>query len=377
MDKRSIYFKLFVLLISLLIFHSTSGRLINFDKQAPKGTIKTIKANNGDVVDCVNIHEQPAFEHPSLKRHKLQIEPSHYARIHRNESMLSKIFQPWQCPQGSIPIRRQVNTDTHKLRKSKSTPPASYNNGHQYSVTQLFYGSPAIQGAYATIDIWKPSLAIPASDFSLTQIWVTSGSGSLLNTMEVGWQVFPGRTGDAQPRFFIFWTADAYNATGCYDLTCPGFVQTNNQYSPGMALQPSVYQGVQYEFVLQIEKDQQSGNYWLYIYGTAIGYWPSSIFNSLQQGADTVEWGGEIYDSSGSDGFHTLTQMGSGYFPSQGYGIASYVRNLTYIDSSYNVVPVSRSSLQAYAPAPNCYNYQFEQSPDGSLSFFYGGPGCN
>ncbi|GAB4850436.1 hypothetical protein Ancab_029740, partial [Ancistrocladus abbreviatus] len=78
--------------------------------------------------------------------------------------------------------------------------------------------------------------------------------------------------------------------------------------------------------------EQSTGNWWLYLWSTPIGYWPQSIFNGglLTNGADTLSWGGEIYDSSGTGGFHTLTQMGSGHFSHEGYKKACYVRNIFY-----------------------------------------------
>jgi hypothetical protein len=62
-----------------------------------------------------------------------------------------------------------------------------------------------------------------------------------------------------------------------------------------------------------------------------LGYWPSSIFTDLASNATTVSFGGEIYDS-GQSGHHTTTQMGSGHFPSEGFGKASYFRNIQYMD---------------------------------------------
>jgi Neprosin len=44
-------------------------------------------------------------------------------------------------------------------------------------------------GAQASINVWSPRVADP-SEFSLSQIWVISGSfGNDLNTIEAGWQV--------------------------------------------------------------------------------------------------------------------------------------------------------------------------------------------
>ncbi|GAB4854093.1 hypothetical protein Ancab_022675, partial [Ancistrocladus abbreviatus] len=96
-----------------------------------------------------------------------------------------------------------------------------------------------------------------------------------------------------------------------------------------MKLQSSTYGGQQIELIMDIERDS-TGNWWLCLWGTPIGYWPSDIYNegALTYGADRLSWGGEIYDSSGTGGFATLTQMGSGHFSSEGYTKACYVWNI-------------------------------------------------
>lgn len=38
-----------------------------------KRSLKTIQTEYGDVIDCVDIYQQPAFEHPSLKNHTIQV----------------------------------------------------------------------------------------------------------------------------------------------------------------------------------------------------------------------------------------------------------------------------------------------------------------
>lgn len=48
---------------------------------------------------------------------------------------------------------------------------------------------------------------------------------------------------------------DAYQATGCYNLHCSGFVQTNNRIAIGAAISPtSVYNGRQFDISLLIWK---------------------------------------------------------------------------------------------------------------------------
>src|SRR5208282_2010268 len=64
--------------------------------------------------------------------------------------------------------------------------------------------------------------------FSLSQHWYLAGSGGHFQTAEVGWQNYPGKYGVDKPVQFVYWTADDYSATGCYNLDCPGFVQTES-----------------------------------------------------------------------------------------------------------------------------------------------------
>ena len=55
-----------------------------------------------------------------------------------------------------------------------------------------------------------------------------------------------------------FWgglQTDAYEATGCYNLLCLGFVQTNNVIAIGAAISPtSAYGGGQFDISLLIWK---------------------------------------------------------------------------------------------------------------------------
>lgn len=49
--------------------------------------------------------------------------------------------------------------------------------------------------------------------------------------------------------------SDAYQATGCYNLLCSGFVQTNNRIAIGAAISPtSSYAGGQFDISLLIWK---------------------------------------------------------------------------------------------------------------------------
>ncbi|KAG2316577.1 hypothetical protein Bca52824_019699 [Brassica carinata] len=113
-----------------------------------------------------------------------------------------------------------------------------------------------IYGTQATMNVWRPVIE-GFNEFSLGQVWLTSGSYKTkdLNSIEAGWQVYPEFYMDSQPRLFIFWTTDAYNLTGGYNLRGGGFVQTSkNIMVEGAILQPSVFGGDQVDLTIKIWK---------------------------------------------------------------------------------------------------------------------------
>ncbi|RHN41657.1 putative neprosin [Medicago truncatula] len=121
-------------------------------------------------------------------------------------------------------------------------------------------------------------------------------------------QIYPKAYWDNRTRFFIYWTADAYQNTGCYNVRCLGFVQTNKNVVIGVTLTPtSTYNGGQVDIALSIWRHPVSQNWWLeFGTGNYLGYWPSSIFTSMKDSAQETHWGGEIVNSKFPQGyFHT------------------------------------------------------------------------
>jgi len=66
-------------------------------------------------------------------------------------------------------------------------------------------------GGNSWLDLWNPS-----GDFTLSQQWYAAYTPSH-QTVEGGWVNYPGKFG-SQSVLFIYWTADNYASTGCYDL---------------------------------------------------------------------------------------------------------------------------------------------------------------
>ncbi|WOK99936.1 hypothetical protein Cni_G08648 [Canna indica] len=363
-------------------YRRISARLRSLNKPSSK----SIQSPDGDIIDCVPSHLQPAFDHPLLQGSK-PLDPPERPKDHESTGDMAAGWdiQLWasageSCPEGTVPIRRTKEDDilrASSLRRFGKKPVArtrqdSSGSGHEHAVGYVV--GDELYGAKASLNVWRPRLSTSA-EFSLSQIWVISGSfGSDLNTVEAGWQVSPQLYGDSSPRFFTYWTTDAYQATGCYNLLCSGFVQTSNKIAIGAAISPtSVYNGRQFDISLLIWKDPNHGHWWLeFGSGVLVGYWPSFLFSHLATHATMVQFGGEVFNTRPS-GFHTATQMGSGHYAGEGFARAAYFRSLKVVDWDNSLIPAA--NLRVLADHPNCYDIQARVNSAWGNYFYFGGPG--
>lgn len=104
-----------------------------------------------------------------------------------------------------------------------------------------------------------------------------------------------------------------------------------------------------------------------------VGFWPSRLFNTLRGKAYEIEYGGEVFYEK-SD-IHSMTQMGSGHFPYEGFKKAAFARNLEVVDE--NDVLKEVEQLNAYASEPNCYGVKSGYGGTWKSYIYYGGPGYN
>ncbi|BAT94917.1 hypothetical protein VIGAN_08156800 [Vigna angularis var. angularis] len=365
-----------------------------------KPPVLTIESPDGDLIDCVHKRKQLALDHPLLKNHKIQKMPTEMPRgmmkVNKEDEGESMAWQTWhlngtRCPKGTVPVRRSTVHDVLRakslydfgkkrarvpLSRRSDAPDVLSANGHEHAIAYTG-SSQEMYGAKATINVWDPSIQV-INEFSLSQLWILSGSfdGTDLNSIEAGWQVSPELYGDSRPRLFTYWTSDSYRATGCYNLLCAGFIQTNSRIAIGAAISPvSSYGSNQYDITILIWKDPKVGNWWM-SFGdkTLVGYWPAEVFTHLAEHATMVEWGGEVVNSR-SNGQHTFTQMGSGHFAEDGFGKASYFRNLQIVDMDNSLSSVQ--SISTLAENSNCYDIKSFYSNEWGTYFYYGGPGNN
>ncbi|MBA0793031.1 hypothetical protein Gohar_017467, partial [Gossypium harknessii] len=263
-----VFLLLLVISSSICAAHSseTGNSQANNQTFRPEEELKKLKLSpDGDIIDCVLLRHQPAFDHPKLKGKK-PLDPPERPNGHNRKGMAADDFQMWMmsgesCPEGTIPIRRTTEEDMLRAssvasfgkKPTRLVRRDSSSDGHEHAVG--YVSGDEYYGAKANINVWAPRVS-NQYEFSLSQLWVISGSfGDDLNTIEAGWQVSPELYGDYYPRFFTYWTSDAYQATGCYNLLCSGFVQTNNRIAIGAAISPtSSYGGGQFDISLLVWK---------------------------------------------------------------------------------------------------------------------------
>lgn len=271
------------------------------------------------------------------------------------------------APQPSSP-RRMAAAESFE-------PPATAPTGHEYAHAYQYVNN---IGTYAAFNLWSP--AVQRNDeFSLAQMWVSNGQygDDTLQTVEAGWQVFPSLYGDVKAHLFIYTTSRAYaNGSGCYNLMCSRFVQTNSSIViAGSFTTYSAVGGAQYELPLTVYRDPGTGDWWLRFGTTWVGYYPSSLFDGagLLDHAQKVDVGGEIVNDDVL-GVHTTTDMGSGHFAEEGYKHAAYINNVTFW--STDGAAFYPTALNPNATTPDAYDLQISYSdPSWHTYVFFGGPG--
>jgi len=253
---------------------------------------------------------------------------------------------------------------------TKPAPPSFGAHFHDYT-----YQNVRNLGGNSNINIWDPGVAtIWGEVFSLSQVWYLGlSSTGTLQTVEAGWQSYPGRLGDGNPHLFVYFTADGYNKTGCYDHSCSGFVQYSSRVFPGVALPRSIPTGNQTEIATLWQ--WWSGNWWLSVNGEWIGYYPGSLFGTGEMATHSswIEYGGEILAGQGTSYVYN-PEMGSGSYAQNGFQIAAYQRQIWYFDALGSRQPASLSGVNE-CPAGTSIVGPYNGGPYWGIYFFFGGPG--
>ncbi|KAL2517829.1 Protein of Unknown Function (DUF239) [Abeliophyllum distichum] len=349
-----------------------SGRKENSQKSH---AIRSIQSEDGDIIDCIHIYKQPSLDHPSLRNHKIQ--PQERARNHllkeiggSPETLTTQLWQrSGSCPEGTIPIRR--------IDKNNGTKgDLGENYGRKKPMAILLTAGYAYLGAKGDIKVCSPQVELD-DEYSTSRVSLSSGPQYEYEVIEAGWAVNPSVYGDRQTRLFVYWTVDGSKKTGCFDLTCPGFIQTSNKIALGTAIYPiSNPTGLPYQITVYIHKDPNTNNWWVQ-YGETIniGYWPSDLFDLLKYHAESVEWGGEVYSSRVGTHPHTATGMGSGKFSDYITESSGYIKRMRILGN--NLELKFPEWIYTYSDEYDCYDVFYLGDYVEDPEFYYGGPGRN
>lgn len=352
---------------------------------------------DGQTFDCVPINAQPSVRHlglnsvaapppepPALATQETG-GPRTIAATQQGKSAFDAFGNAERCETTTIPMRRMTMPELARFETlqrffekgpngagrvrvqdgDKATPP-SY-GGHTYAHEYQYVTN---YGGTSTLSLYRPYVTTGSGEvFSLSQQWYVGGSGAGLQTAEVGIQNYPGKYGTENSVLFIYWTADDYNHTGCYNLDCGTFVQTNGTWSLGAGFANySTVGGTQYDLKLGFRL--YGGNWWLAVGNTWVGYYPGSLYKGgqLSKYAQIFDLGGETVGST------IWPPMGSGQFASAGWPRAAYHRTIKYRNASNTGFAPSLTMSQ---PWPAC---QTASAPSWGGStwqtyFFLGGPG--
>jgi hypothetical protein len=350
-------------------------------------------------VDCIPLHEQATVRKMGIKKiaaPPLEANAPTAAETNRSKVLPLEAQVPegqsadsfgnsLTCEAGTIPMRRTTMEEMARFSSLREffqkgpdgagQPPipgkfaAPQTATHKYAYAYQYVNN---WGDNADINLWRPYVYTDIGEiFSLAQSW-TIGNVSTTQTAEVGWQNYPARVGTQSSVPFIYYTADGYTHTGCYDLTCGAFVQVNRSLIFGVPWAPqyySVVNGAQWE--LDFTWEFYQGNWWLRYGSTWIGYYPGSIYlgGQMSRYSNLLEFGSE------SVGTTVWPAEGSGLWPSNGYRYAGYQRELWYIapNTSYATY---WDSLTPARPSPACYNITTPAyASNWGIYFFFGGPG--
>ncbi|XBJ20200.1 hypothetical protein VPH35_011061 [Triticum aestivum] len=364
----------------------------------PEDIKMTIKSRNGEVVDCVDIYEQPSLNNPLLKDLKHQIMSDiarTVAKQRDEETQAAAVEQEWhkitrQCPTGSIPILRTDDAapDLGPLYPVLDDSVGDANSPRYELATAIAANGP-YSGAYVLLPAWNTSRK-GGIEYTATYLLLAGTPNpdfdpkpgilppDVTNQIGVGLFGYPFPPGvDNNPLLNIFYTPDD-GKTLCYNLNCGGFVQTNSAVALGASVvkAASSVNDTAPSYLVSIHKDP-AGPWHVLVNDADLGYYPRTIFPWLfpEVVANTV--GGTVLNTW-PDGKHTDTIMGNGRRP-PGDDKPAVAKGYVAVDLAGNPFPDTLDNT--VHTVPNCYDLkilgQSKETPGSSVAFGgSGGPDC-
>ncbi|KAJ4831304.1 hypothetical protein Tsubulata_039663 [Turnera subulata] len=177
----------------------TSKECYDLEYMEDQGQIGQARVD--DSFYCVDIYKQPAFDHPRLKNHKIEMNPNFLVKPKMNNNSPPNFeFAELQtsdiaCPKGMVPIQKPKG----------SSPRRASHPGQNFATVDTVNGSAIFRGAHGTINLANPP-NVGKGQYSAAQIWVQRGTDQDINVIQAGWGVSPDLYGDNITRFTTQWT---------------------------------------------------------------------------------------------------------------------------------------------------------------------------
>ncbi|KAJ3671468.1 hypothetical protein LUZ60_007547 [Juncus effusus] len=209
----------------------------------------------------------------------------------------------------------------------------------------------------------KASVAVYEPEVKEGKAWRHSGAMLYIKAVKqlvsAGWFVDQDTYGDRHARLSFSWRDDKQNKE-CVDLICPGFVQVSSDIARGMPV--STYNGKQHSITITIFQDRKK----------KFGYWPKSLLPGLSSKRRLACWTGTTH----SPPRELAPPMGSGHFPSEGYGKSAFFNNILIMDENNNFVIPNPRYFRSELHKSKCYQLGGLMVENTSLGFYFGGPGA-
>ncbi|VAI16813.1 unnamed protein product [Triticum turgidum subsp. durum] len=309
-QRKTLFLLCFIAVCGVVAKENRKGGRPNGGKHH-RAISKTIQTEDGDIFDCIDIKSQPAFDHPLLRNHSIQL-----AGLSRGQDIYGTTVS--------------INVYDPEV-----------------------YGTQDKSGGLTTI----------ISGYSFDR--------EHTNAVGVGWFVWQSNGGDKAARFHIFYDNGQKQ---CFDLKCPGFIHTSPNIPLGGKLSPiSKYDGPQAHMNTFVYQDTNS-NWWVKFgkEGTVVGYWPGELFGYLKSKGTVGYWGGLV---EGPTIKYKPPPMGSGHPASEGDGTAAYVKNIKIVTRDHQLVTPMSREFDVAVENPKCYSVAHKSDQDGGVHANWGGSG--
>jgi hypothetical protein len=234
-------------------------------------------------------------------------------------------------------------------------------------------------GAFGTVTAFSAD-TVETNTFTLMEMATGCPQASPTEIVGVMFSRDLANFSDQQLRMHVeFYTQWNGGNAGYDEVIANQFVPySGRSFGPGVVFGPSTVVGSGPEYETSFEIEQSQGNWWVWVGGTWLGYYPGSLFTptGLAQSGCRIGWYGEVFDPTPTS--WTDDSMGNGTWASAGWsGYAAYWRTIQFLtpDQTTWANPDSSYMFQTPSSDANCYTTSGVSWNGAYEMFFLGGPG--